>query len=504
MRWRSTVGLESLLQAREQGLRVALGFALPTIALVTILVHLTVRRLLGQPLGANPADDGRRRRRANLHARTMMTRRDELGTIAAGTERDARSARAVQPVAAGARRGGDARPVAPERAAGGQPATSCSPLRESLARAERVAALGQVAANVAHQAGTPLNLVSGYVQMIRDDPRTDDRTRSRLQTVDDADSAGDARAAHDARPRAAAVRASRSSSLADIIERVRETWPSRGCRAPISDCRSRSPSDLPPIRADATQLEMALLNLVTNALDAMPGGGTLSIAATATPDGIRLEVADTGPGIAGRSRRPAVRSVGDDQAGRAGQRSRPGHRPRRRAGARRLDLRVEPASSGAVFSIDLPGRPTPDTERVLAMPRILVVDDDAETCTFLEELLEAPDRQFVSVQDPDSALTRDPQRFVRSADLGHQPERAALGPRSAAPVHGGTGRAGRADQRLRHAGDRDRGGSRRRVRLHQQAVQHRRNQAHRRSRPRAGRRAGGSRRPRCRPARPAA
>ena len=38
------------------------------------------------------------------------------------------------------------------------------------------------------------------------------------------------------------------------------------------------------------------------------------------------------------------------------------------------------------------------------MPRILLVDDDAETCRFLEELLEAPDRQFVSVQDPDTAL----------------------------------------------------------------------------------------------------
>ena len=38
------------------------------------------------------------------------------------------------------------------------------------------------------------------------------------------------------------------------------------------------------------------------------------------------------------------------------------------------------------------------------MPRILVVDDDAATCAFLEELLEATDRQFVSVQDPDSAV----------------------------------------------------------------------------------------------------
>lgn len=40
------------------------------------------------------------------------------------------------------------------------------------------------------------------------------------------------------------------------------------------------------------------------------------------------------------------------------------------------------------------------------MPRILVVDDDADTCTFLEELLEAPDREFVSAQDPDTALMK--------------------------------------------------------------------------------------------------
>jgi CheY-like chemotaxis protein len=38
------------------------------------------------------------------------------------------------------------------------------------------------------------------------------------------------------------------------------------------------------------------------------------------------------------------------------------------------------------------------------MPRILLVDDDPETCTFLAELLEAPDRQFVSAQDPTTAL----------------------------------------------------------------------------------------------------
>src|SRR5271169_1285021 len=38
------------------------------------------------------------------------------------------------------------------------------------------------------------------------------------------------------------------------------------------------------------------------------------------------------------------------------------------------------------------------------MLRILLVDDDVETCRFLEELLTAPNRQFVSVKDPEAAI----------------------------------------------------------------------------------------------------
>src|SRR2546428_321810 len=68
-------------QARALGVRFALGFAVPTILLVTILFHLTVRRLLGQPLTAilrtMEATAG-----GDLRARTTTIRRDELGTIA--------------------------------------------------------------------------------------------------------------------------------------------------------------------------------------------------------------------------------------------------------------------------------------------------------------------------------------------------------------------------------------------------------------------------------------
>jgi signal transduction histidine kinase len=54
---------------------------------------------------------------------------------------------------------------------------------------------------------------------------------------------------------------------------------------------------LPLVGADRVQLEQALLNLVSNAVDAMPDGGRLSLAARPDAEGVLLVVADTGDGI---------------------------------------------------------------------------------------------------------------------------------------------------------------------------------------------------------------
>jgi signal transduction histidine kinase len=236
-----TVGLESLLQARSHELRVAFGFAIPTIVLVTLLVHLMVRQLVD---------------RIDQATRDLSLRNTQLAASQ----------------------------------------NAMLALRESLSHTERVAALGQVAANVAHQAGTPLNLVSGYVQMIRDDPRTDERTRARLVTVD-AQIQQVTRVLRTMLDRARQPSGLAIVALVHVIERVRELAQPRLSRANIQ-LELSVDSDLPLIKADAAQLEMALLNLVTNALDAMPDGGTLSIAARACSDGARLEIADTGGGIA--------------------------------------------------------------------------------------------------------------------------------------------------------------------------------------------------------------
>jgi len=57
------------------------------------------------------------------------------------------------------------------------------------------------------------------------------------------------------------------------------------------------PTDLPPVVADRDHLKQVMLNLILNGLQAMPGGGTLTIEAARGRDGLMLAVADTGDGI---------------------------------------------------------------------------------------------------------------------------------------------------------------------------------------------------------------
>jgi signal transduction histidine kinase len=55
---------------------------------------------------------------------------------------------------------------------------------------------------------------------------------------------------------------------------------------------------LPPVEGDASQLVMAFTNLLTNAIEAMPNGGMLTLRIFATgSEGIQVEIQDTGPGI---------------------------------------------------------------------------------------------------------------------------------------------------------------------------------------------------------------
>ncbi len=77
------------------------------------------------------------------------------------------------------------------------------------------------------------------------------------------------------------------------------------------------PADLPPLIGDATQLEQAFLNVILNAAEAMPGGGTLEISAKPAPAGadapqlthLLVEFRDTGPGMDAEQQRRVFGSM---------------------------------------------------------------------------------------------------------------------------------------------------------------------------------------------------
>ena len=108
------------------------------------------------------------------------------------------------------------------------------------------------------------------------------------------------------------------------------------------------------------------------------------------------------------------------------------------------------------------------------MPKILVVDDDRDTCRFIAEVLAAPGREFELATETDRALRPCAHRAVRLGRLRHQPEQPGERSRRAARVQScESKRSGFTGERIWHAGDRDRSGPRRGIRLHQQAVRHR-------------------------------
>jgi signal transduction histidine kinase len=57
------------------------------------------------------------------------------------------------------------------------------------------------------------------------------------------------------------------------------------------------PPELPEVWVDAEKIRQVLLNLCSNAIEAMPSGGTLTLKADAEPHNVKLEIIDTGSGI---------------------------------------------------------------------------------------------------------------------------------------------------------------------------------------------------------------
>jgi len=181
--------------------------------------------------------------------------------------------------------------------------------QQRAAHAERMHALGQIAGGIAHDFNNILQAVSGGAALIERRPEDADRVLRNARMVLDAAKRGAAITsrllAFSRRGDLRAENVDAYTLLTDMAEVLTHTL--GGSVVCVVDV----PPGLAPMHADRGQLETVLVNLATNARDAMPHGGKLTLAADMEiasaalphPAGlqpgryIRIEVSDTGSGM---------------------------------------------------------------------------------------------------------------------------------------------------------------------------------------------------------------
>jgi signal transduction histidine kinase len=159
----------------------------------------------------------------------------------------------------------------------------------------------QYVSNVSHELRTPLAAIRGMAETIlshgQSDPRLSDRYLPRMITQTDRL----ARLATQLLDLAQIesgnlLEVSGPVSLAEVAEEVRQTCAeaaaNRGVRLVVD-----VPPSLPVLHADRDRLVQAFLNLVDNALRYTPSGGSVTVVACATAEGVSATVTDTGAGI---------------------------------------------------------------------------------------------------------------------------------------------------------------------------------------------------------------
>src|SRR5512135_870405 len=185
-------------------------------------------------------------------------------------------------------------------------------MQAELIASQRMAAVGEMAAAVAHGIGNPLSSIRAAAQLARldchecCDSRLQEKTKGTLdsiiQQVDRMQKRmhGLLNIAKPMEPRLAPVEI--NTLLSDIVELLR----SRFTEASVSP-RLDLDRTLPKILLDANHAEQIFMGLITNALEASPKGGTVTIrtradAGNRVPRGARISIEDTGEGIPPESR----------------------------------------------------------------------------------------------------------------------------------------------------------------------------------------------------------
>ncbi len=166
---------------------------------------------------------------------------------------------------------------------------------EELARENRLADLGRMASHVAHEVRNSLVPVNLYMSLLRRRLTDDSGSLDVLTKVEAGFAALDATVNDLLNFTAHREPQWRTFIVQDLMEEILDSL------APQFEAQGIDVDvDVPPhtvVTADREMLRRAILNLVLNAVDAMPQGGVLVVTSYERRGGLELEIADSGPGL---------------------------------------------------------------------------------------------------------------------------------------------------------------------------------------------------------------
>jgi CheY-like chemotaxis protein len=270
-------------------------------------------------------------------------------------------------------------------------------LQEARARERRLAAVGQLAAGVMHDVNNALNPIMAAAHLLDLNANNPDAVRDYAARIAKAAETGAATAERVGRfIRQDPLTSEREETVDlvavanEVVAMTRPLWAERARGGVVR--LSRSDDDSVLARGIVGEVREAMLNLIQNALDAMPGGGTLSIVTTACNGEACIEVRDTGAGMSAEVRdrafEPFFTTKGTRGTG-LGLSEVYGIMKRHRG---RVELESTPGAGTSVrlvfpLATELETM-IPQSVRSHVSRRILLVEDNVEGREFMLELLE--------------------------------------------------------------------------------------------------------------------
>jgi signal transduction histidine kinase/ActR/RegA family two-component response regulator len=183
--------------------------------------------------------------------------------------------------------------------------------QQAVMQQERLRALGQMASGIAHDINNAISPVSLYTEaLLEREPSLSAMARQYLETIqraisDVAQTVARMREFHRQRETQSVLApVDLNSMVQQVIDLTRARWSDMAHQRGISiEVRTELAPHLPAIMGAESEIREALTNLIFNAVDAMPEGGTLTLRTQSASQSVELEIIDTGVGMDEDTRR---------------------------------------------------------------------------------------------------------------------------------------------------------------------------------------------------------